>query len=173
LTGVTANLCVIGRATKRVVWFSDHYPRTGGGEDVDFCLRIKDLIPLNTRDEVVVAVPEARVVHPFWQTVTRQVVGWALGDVLCLSQLPTKFVLFLAFPLHPYSFFSKSACVHSPFDIRLLWQDLLRSTKQHRVHLSLGYLFCPVGQVQHLAMVAVLVFNVGHGSDFDCLHIIP
>lgn len=66
---------------------------------MDFCLRIKDLMPLNSRDEIVVAVPEAQVEHPFWPDVTRQVVGWALGDVLCLNQLPTKFVLFLALVL--------------------------------------------------------------------------
>lgn len=88
--GVTANLCVRGRISERVVWFSDCYPRTGGGEDVDFCLRIKDLLPLHVRTEAVVAVPEARVLHPFWNNISRQVIGWALGDVLCLSQLPMR-----------------------------------------------------------------------------------
>ncbi len=88
--GVTANLCVRGRISERVVWFSTCYPRTGGGEDVDFCLRIKDLLPFHVRTEAVVAVPEARVLHPFWNNISRQVIGWALGDVLCLSQLPMR-----------------------------------------------------------------------------------
>lgn len=88
--GVTANLCIQGRTTERVIWFSDDYPRTGGGEDVDFCLRIKDLLPLRSRTEAVVAVPEARVSHPFWPNITKQVIGWALGDVLCLTALPSK-----------------------------------------------------------------------------------
>jgi hypothetical protein len=65
--GVTANLCIRSRAG---VWFSDAYPRSGGGEDVDFCLRLKDML---------VAVPEARVTHPFWPRITVQVVGWALA----------------------------------------------------------------------------------------------
>lgn len=88
--GVTANLCIQGRTCDRVIWFSDDYPRTGGGEDVDFCLRIKDLLPLHARTAAVVAVPEACVRHPFWGNVTRQIVGWALGDVRCLTALPTK-----------------------------------------------------------------------------------
>jgi glycosyltransferase involved in cell wall biosynthesis len=88
--GVTANLCIQGRTCDRVIWFSDDYPRTGGGEDVDFCLRVKDLLPLHARTTAVVAVPEARVRHPFWGSVPRQIVGWALGDVRCLSALPTK-----------------------------------------------------------------------------------
>ena len=50
------------------------------------------MAPHYLRDEIVVAVPEARVCHPFWTNITRQVVGWALGDVLCLSQLPQRHV---------------------------------------------------------------------------------
>jgi hypothetical protein len=87
--GVTANLCVRGRASHGV-WFSTIYPRTGGGEDVDYCMRIKDLHPYHQRHEVVAAVPEARVQHPFWPNITRQVIGWALGDVKCLGALPLK-----------------------------------------------------------------------------------
>lgn len=85
--GVTANLCLHGRPA---VWFSETYPRSGGGEDVDFCLRLKDTLPAHARGGALVAVPEARVVHPFWRSITAQVVGWALGDVLCLSALPTR-----------------------------------------------------------------------------------
>jgi glycosyltransferase involved in cell wall biosynthesis len=87
--GVTANICVRGR-TSHGVWFSNDYPRTGGGEDVDYCLRIKDLYPFHTRNEVIVAVPEARAEHPFWNSISRQVIGWACGDVRCLSALPLK-----------------------------------------------------------------------------------
>lgn len=87
--GVTANICVRGR-TSHGVWFSNDYPRTGGGEDVDYCLRIKDLYPFHTRNEVIVAVPEARAEHPFWNNISRQVIGWACGDVRCLSALPLK-----------------------------------------------------------------------------------
>jgi glycosyltransferase involved in cell wall biosynthesis len=84
--GVTANMCIRNRTSDQI-WFSADYPKTGGGEDVDFCLRIKDLYPYHLRNHMVVSVPEARVVHPFWQDILKQVRGWACGDVRCLSKL--------------------------------------------------------------------------------------
>lgn len=85
--GITANLCVEGR-TNNEIWFSDKYPKTGGGEDVDYCLRVKDMQAPHARNAAIVSVPEAKVQHPFWDNVSKQVVGWARGDVLCLSELP-------------------------------------------------------------------------------------
>ncbi|CAE8681191.1 unnamed protein product [Polarella glacialis] len=83
--GVTANLCVRGR-TQNDVWFSNIFPKTGGGEDIDYCLRQK---PSSTdRDSAVVAVPGAVVHHPFWTNILKQVAGWAAGDVKCLETLP-------------------------------------------------------------------------------------
>ena len=38
--GVTANMCVKSRFNNSVC-FSPAYPKTGGGEDIDFCLRMK------------------------------------------------------------------------------------------------------------------------------------
>ena len=85
--GVTANMCVLGR-TNNKVWFSDKYPKTGGGEDVEYCLRMKNMEPFDTRNDVIVSVPEAKVQHPFWNNILGQVVGWARGDVKCLEALP-------------------------------------------------------------------------------------
>lgn len=88
--GVTANLLVPGR-TNNSIWFSDQYPRTGGGEDVDFCIRMKNQAVPNPgpeRDDVIVSVPEAAATHPFWSRPLRQAAGWARGDVLCLGALP-------------------------------------------------------------------------------------
>eukprot|EP00892_Ulva_mutabilis_P003593 jgi/Ulvmu1/1605/UM111_0034.1 len=80
--GVTANQCVRARSNNRV-WFDRRFPRGGGGEDVDFCLRLaKDT------SQGFVAVPGAIVEHPFWQQPLRQVAGWAAGDVLCLETNP-------------------------------------------------------------------------------------
>ncbi len=70
--GVTANMCVRGR-TQNEIWFSNVYPKTGGGEDVDFCLRIKSLLPDHLRDAALVSVPEAVVHHPFWNDILSQV----------------------------------------------------------------------------------------------------
>ena len=78
--GVTANICVRSRGNK--TRFSLRYPRTGGGEDVDYCIRVSGSRGL------LVSVPGAIVQHPFWSDPSRQVRGWASGDVLCLDALP-------------------------------------------------------------------------------------
>eukprot|EP01038_Epipyxis_sp_PR26KG_P011463 gene11463-15355_t len=84
--GVTANICVRGRMND--VWFSCLYPNTGGGEDVDFCIRTKNLLPEYLRRSCIVSAPKAKVLHPFWKRIYPQVMGWAKGDTVCLSQLP-------------------------------------------------------------------------------------
>ena len=63
--GVTANICVKSR-TNNSIWFSDRYPKSGGGEDVEFCLRLKQGEQNN-----IVAVPEAKVTHPWWHRRSR------------------------------------------------------------------------------------------------------
>ncbi|CAM9495189.1 unnamed protein product, partial [Pylaiella littoralis] len=80
--GVTANLCVSGRSGD--IWFNQAYPKTGGGEDVDFCLRIRQRFG----PDAIVAVPGAVATHPYWNNPIRQMWGWARGDTLCLSFHP-------------------------------------------------------------------------------------
>ncbi|KAG7347361.1 glycosyl transferase family 2 protein [Nitzschia inconspicua] len=74
------------------------YPMTGGGEDIDFVYQYKRLYaPQGQR--VTVGVPEAMVFHPWWRgagVCYRQIVGWARGDALCITEWPEK--TFLAFP---------------------------------------------------------------------------
>lgn len=85
--GVTANLCVRARSNNNV-WFNTCFPKTGGGEDVDFCLRL-----CRTTNSSLVSVPGARVMHPYWARPLAQVIGWATGDVLCLTtQAQSTFV---------------------------------------------------------------------------------
>jgi len=79
--GVTANLCVSKKATNNCLWFDKRFPKTGGGEDVDFCLRLKQRGRL-------VSVPAAKVLHPYLKHPFSQVAGWAEGDVLCLESQP-------------------------------------------------------------------------------------
>ena len=82
--GVTANMCVRGRTiSSSFEPFSSAYPRTGGGEDVDFCIRSQ-----GAGHGKLVAVPAAKVLHPYWDAPFKQIAGWASGDVLCLSRLP-------------------------------------------------------------------------------------
>lgn len=80
--GVTADLCVSGRS--QAIWFNAAYPKTGGGEDVDFCLKTRQ----RYGPDAIVSVPGAVATHPYWSSPIRQVWGWALGDSLCLGFHP-------------------------------------------------------------------------------------
>jgi GT2 family glycosyltransferase len=80
--GVTANLC-LRRAAMGSLRFSSDFPRQGGGEDIDLCLRVVGQHgngPLST-------VPDAVVDHPWWAGHRRsykRFFRWAFGD----SRLP-------------------------------------------------------------------------------------
>lgn len=94
--GVTANLMVRGSRHHRTVQFKRLYPKSGGGEDIDFVFQIKERYPGNGS---VVSVPGARAVHPWWRegkVCYSQICGWAWGDSLCITEWPEK--TFLAFP---------------------------------------------------------------------------
>lgn len=59
--GATANL-LCRRSAIGTIRFSELYPKMGGGEDVDFCFRIREQNGLQN----FICLPEARVVHPWW-----------------------------------------------------------------------------------------------------------
>jgi glycosyltransferase involved in cell wall biosynthesis len=94
--GVTANLMVKGSRHNHTVQFKHLYPKTGGGEDIDFVFQLKEFYKTNG---CVVAVPEAVVHHPWWnkgRTCYGQIYGWANGDSQVLTEWPEK--TFLVFP---------------------------------------------------------------------------
>ncbi|KAL3945210.1 MAG: hypothetical protein SGBAC_000683 [Bacillariaceae sp.] len=80
--GVTAN--ILFRRTP--IRFDEAYAKTGGGEDVDFCLRVAG------REGKLIPVPRACVVHPFWEGSVWNLWGhffnWAVGDGGLLSRFP-------------------------------------------------------------------------------------
>jgi GT2 family glycosyltransferase len=81
--GVTANL-LIKRDAIRDIQFSNDFPKKGGGEDIDFCLRI--MLKCNSK---FVCTPMAMVTHPWWESrinTYRRFFRWAFGD----SLLPIK-----------------------------------------------------------------------------------
>ena len=106
--GVTANIMVCGSRHNGTVQFKNIYPRTGGGEDIDFCFQIKDWYgsgsggggggdnsSIHTNHRIIVAVPGATAYHPWWNndgtsTCYGQINGWAWGDSLCISEWPEK-----------------------------------------------------------------------------------
>lgn len=85
--GVTANILV--RRTK--VRFDTQYAKRGGGEDVDFCLRL-----LEATGGRLKVCPSAFVTHAFWSgslfQLSQHFFNWAVGDS----------ALFLRFPFHTY-----------------------------------------------------------------------
>ena len=80
--GITANL-MVKRESVGNIRFSSSFPKKGGGEDVDFCLRIVDRC-----GTWFTSVPDAELVHPWWAQGKQQYkrfARWAYGD----SPLPT------------------------------------------------------------------------------------
>ena len=89
--GVTANLMVYGSRNNRTIQFKSIFPKTGGGEDIDFVYQYKEFYASDHR--IIVGVPEAVVKHPWWKnggTCYSQITGWAKGDSLCITEWPKK-----------------------------------------------------------------------------------
>ena len=79
--GTTSNL-MVRRSAADGIRFSAAFPRHGGGEDIDFCLRIAE-----RAGRWFKTVPAARVRHPWWRGGRRSYARffrWSLGD----SRLP-------------------------------------------------------------------------------------
>ena len=82
--GVTANL-MVKREAVGDIRFRTVFPKGGGGEDIDFCLRI-----VERTGKWLDAVPGAEISHPWWQEGRRsyrRFARWAYGD----SRLPRLF----------------------------------------------------------------------------------
>jgi nucleoside-diphosphate-sugar epimerase len=83
--GVTANLCVRRPPPGSGVEFSDAFPKTGGGEDIDFCLRLREHVraTMEGGGEGLVATPGAVITHPWWDDgvpALSHFSGWSWGD---------------------------------------------------------------------------------------------
>lgn len=75
--GTTSNL-MVRRSAVGSVRFSAVFPRHGGGEDIDFCLRM-----VTDAGRWFRTVPDAVVRHPWWRSADRSYVRffrWAFGD---------------------------------------------------------------------------------------------
>lgn len=77
--GVTANLLLKWNPSMA---FDEDFPRSGGGEDIDLCIKLgASLVP----------VPQAIVQHPWRPTylkMLKRLVEWAYGDVLLITKHP-------------------------------------------------------------------------------------
>jgi GT2 family glycosyltransferase len=90
--GVTANLLVIREEGIR---FDINYAKTGGGEDVDFCLRL-----LEVTGGKLYSAPQAEVYHEFWSggimVLCHHFLNWAVGDSALFRRFPEH--CYLSYP---------------------------------------------------------------------------
>lgn len=94
--GTTSNL-MLRRSSIGKVRFDRTYPKSGGGEDIDFCLTV-----LSDSGAKFVTVPSAVVRHDWWHDGKRhyrRFFRWAFGD----GQLPSRFpeLRYRNFPNYP------------------------------------------------------------------------
>ena len=113
-------------------------PKTGGGEDIDLVYQFKAWYR-STGLRATAGVPEAKVQHPWWNkanTCYKQIIGWAWGDSLCITEWPSKtfltcpnWVEHITFLAVPFALYSKRpigglvACT-SIFLIEHIWKGL-------------------------------------------------
>jgi GT2 family glycosyltransferase len=79
--GITANLFVRRTAC---TYFDSDYIKTGGGEDIHFCLTLK-------RGRPLLSVPGARIVHPWWNNGARcysHFFNWSQSDGILMTKFP-------------------------------------------------------------------------------------
>lgn len=87
--GVTANL-IVRRNVRDNVKFDLIFPKTGGGEDIDFC-RQKRRASLERGGTGFWPAPEASVVHPWWNEGRRsywRFYMWSKGDGALIKMYP-------------------------------------------------------------------------------------
>ncbi|EFI26813.1 NAD-dependent epimerase/dehydratase [Coprinopsis cinerea okayama7 len=87
--GVTANL-IARRNIKDGIEYDLRYPKTGGGEDIDFC-RLKREVSIKRGGSGFGAAPLVRVTHPYWNNGKRsywRFYMWAYGDGMLVARFP-------------------------------------------------------------------------------------
>lgn len=96
--GVTANILV----QRSSVRFRSEYPRTGGGEDIHFCVELSGYDDPLEKKKRFVAVPSAIVTHPYWHNGARSYshfYNWGKGDGLLNRFFPH--LTYRSFPTAP------------------------------------------------------------------------
>ncbi|KAF7980106.1 hypothetical protein HWV62_39513 [Athelia sp. TMB] len=87
--GVTANL-MFRRNVRDGIAYDPSFPKTGGGEDIDFCLRKRDFT-VGNGGEGFWAAPRVVVTHPWWHQGQRsywRFYRWAGGDGALVKMYP-------------------------------------------------------------------------------------
>ena len=83
--GVTANVCL----KRSSIRFHDDFIKTGGGEDIQFCIDTQKWFK-----QKLFSVPDALVIHPYWKNFSvKHFFNWTQGDGLLIDKYP-EFVYF-------------------------------------------------------------------------------
>ncbi|KAK7054334.1 hypothetical protein VNI00_003528 [Paramarasmius palmivorus] len=88
--GVTANL--IARRAKDGIEYDKIFPKTGGGEDIDYC-RKKREYSLNQGRDTFFGAPDVVVTHPWWYEGKRsywRFYMWSVGDGALIKLYPNN-----------------------------------------------------------------------------------
>lgn len=80
--GITANLMVSRVGDNREIYFNSEFLKTGGGEDIDFCLQLK------AKSKYLKTVAEAVCDHKIWDAAMLHVFYWGFSDSLLLTKYP-------------------------------------------------------------------------------------
>ncbi|GET01671.1 glycosyltransferase family 2 protein [Rhizophagus clarus] len=88
--GVTANL-LVRRISDKIV-YNPIFPKTGGGEDIDFCLKQRNYFVKNIKNgKGFQAAPKVLATHPWWNNGNRdyyRFFKWATGDGALIKLYP-------------------------------------------------------------------------------------
>ncbi|PKC64858.1 NAD(P)-binding protein [Rhizophagus irregularis] len=88
--GVTANLLI--RRFNENILYDPVFPKTGGGEDIDFCLKQRNFFIKNTKNgKGFQAAPNVMATHPWWNNGNRdywRFYKWATGDGALVKMYP-------------------------------------------------------------------------------------
>jgi len=93
--GVTANL-LINRKKLNDIRFKPVFPKGGGGEDIDFCIRLT-----RKENKLLKTVPEAKATHPVWSGKGRwkRFFRWRYGDTNLILFYPE--LTYRSYPILP------------------------------------------------------------------------
>ncbi|KAL3901698.1 MAG: hypothetical protein SGPRY_012242 [Prymnesium sp.] len=155
--GVTASLCLWH---KHAVIFDEQYAKTGGGEDLDFCLRVSQMAGLKWGK-----LSSAVVRHPFWERqpgatgilrYLQHFFKWTQGDGLLLDRHPEHVyynlpnVIEISLPIFLFWGMSTLCLIWA---VELVLEALKAWTSPHGHHLS------KIDRVK-AAMLSCIVKNV-------------
>ncbi|KAG8929019.1 hypothetical protein FRC02_006112 [Tulasnella sp. 418] len=88
--GVTANLIIRRHVQDKDIAFDLGFPKTGGGEDIDLCLR-KKIASSERGGDGFFGAPDVIVTHPWWNNGGRsykRFYNWAHGDGMLIRMWP-------------------------------------------------------------------------------------